>query len=143
MTHTHTCTRNISMHTYTCTYTHTRIDMASSCVQHISLEINCGFARCAILELTPKTNGRKQIDTQQQASKFMQLFSECTNYGIDKTYFNDDGKNGSLFNRDCTKTLQSFKKKSGTPRRLDAIMRKPFQLPTGKLYLWRNSSYTH
>ena len=66
----------------------------------------------------------------------MQLFSECTHYGIDETHFSDDGKNGSLLNRDCTKTAI---KKSGTQRRLDAITRKPFQVPTvkGKLYLWR------
>lgn len=83
----------------------------ASCVRHITLEINCGLARCAIRELTPKTNDLKEIDTQQRASEFKQLFSECTNYGIDETYFKNDGKNGSLFNRGCTKLLQPFKKK--------------------------------
>ena len=105
--------------------------MASCCIRHITLEINCGFARCAIRELTPKTNGRKQIDTQQRASEFKQLFSECTNYGIDEIYFNDDGKNGSLFNRDCTKILQSFKKK-WHPQETRCDYEKPFSTANWK-----------
>ena len=57
--------------TYTCTlqtftYTHTHVHvykskMASSCIRHITLEANCGFARCAIRELTPKTHGQKKF----------------------------------------------------------------------------------
>ena len=103
----------------------------ASCVQH-TLEINCGFACCAIRELTPKTNGPKEIDTQQRASEF-KLFSEYTNYGIDERTSIIMAKMAPF----STGTVLSYcnhLRKSGTLRRQGVVMRKPFQLPTGKVY---------
>ena len=162
LTHTHTHTYTLTQklcnppllkvtisHVY-CIHTHTynnmhihRINMASCCIQHLTLEVNCGFACCAIRELTPKTNGHRQIDTQQRATEFQQLFSECSNYmhGIDENYFCDDGKNGSHFYRDCTKILQTFKKK-WHPKEMRPKMGKPFQLQPGKLSHLRESRRT-
>ena len=85
-----------------------QIAMATNCVRHISLEINCGFARTAIRELTPK-NG--QVDKQQRACKFKKLYDGCSGFVFGAGYFDDETKNGSMFSRDCTKTLQAFNKK--------------------------------
>lgn len=81
--------------------------MAINCVRHISLEINRGFARTAIRELTPKN---EEVDKQQRASKFKELYDGCSGFGFGMGYV-DEGKNGSMFDRDCTKILQAFNKK--------------------------------
>ena len=81
--------------------------MATSCVSHISLEINCGFARTAIRELTPKN---EQVDKQQRACMFKELYDGCSGFGFRAGYF-EESKNGSLFSRGCTKILQAFNKR--------------------------------
>lgn len=84
--------------------------MASNCVRYTTLEVNCGFARVAIRELTPKIHGRQSIDTQKRALEFRELFKDCSNYGIENSYFEQD-KNDSMFNRDCSRILKVFKKR--------------------------------
>ena len=51
----------------------------------------------------------------------------------------DDGKNGSLFNRDCTKLLQTFKKK-WHPKKMRPEYEKTFSIAT--LPLERKQSHT-
>ena len=51
------------------------------------------------------------MDKQQRARKFKELYGGCTGFGFGTGYFDDEGKNGSMFNRDCTKILQAFTKK--------------------------------
>ena len=83
--------------------------MAKDCVKYTALEINCGFARTAMRELTPKGNGHILIDKQKRKADFQNLFEECTSYGIVASHFSDDEKNDSKFNRDCERMLGYFK----------------------------------
>ena len=72
---------------------------------------NCGFARCAIRELTPK--GRHAvIDKQQRMLNFQDLFKDCPNYGLSSAYFEDTSKGReSTFDRHCDKINESWSKK--------------------------------
>lgn len=72
----------------------------------VSLELNCGYARCAIRELTTRNT-----DKIKRASEFQDLFKSCPNYGITESYFDTAGTNDSLFNRHCTKVIISWGKK--------------------------------
>ena len=98
ITHLHTCTHSLPHNIY-----YPDSQMASNCVQYTTLEVNCGFARVAIRELTPKIHGYQQIDTQKRALEFRELFKDCSNYGIEDSYFED--RNDSMFNRDCSRIL--------------------------------------
>ena len=74
-----------------------------------ALDINCGFACTAIRELTPCTKGpNKQIDKEKRASEFKELFVQCPKYGLNESYFDSSGLNGSLFDRDCEKIGSYF-----------------------------------
>ena len=68
--------------------------------------INCGFARCAIRELT-----MRNTNEVKRASEFHELFKDCPNYGIEESYFDNIGTNDSLFNRHCSKIIDSWQKK--------------------------------
>ena len=68
--------------------------------------INCGFARCAIRELTTRNT-----DKVKRAFEFHELFKDCPNYGIEESYFDKIGTNDSLFNRHCSKIIDSWQKK--------------------------------
>ena len=51
----------------------------------ISLQVNCGYARCAIRELTPKN---ENLDKQKRESELKQLFEPSSStYGISESYF--------------------------------------------------------
>jgi hypothetical protein len=62
--------------------------------------VNCGFARCAIRELTAR-----DTDKVKRTSEFRELFKDCPNYGIEESYFDKSGTNDSLFNCHCTKII--------------------------------------
>ena len=86
--------------------------MASNCVRYVTLDFNCGFARTAVRQLTPKIHGTKIFDKQKRAEEFKQLFSACPEYGFPDSYFDDDSNaHGSLFNRDCDKILKIWSKR--------------------------------
>ena len=85
--------------------------MANDCVKHTVLKINCGFARTAMRELTPKRNGHILIDKQKRETEFQNLFGECTGYVREASYFTDNGNNDSQFNRDCERILDFFRMK--------------------------------
>lgn len=85
--------------------------MASNCVRHITLEFNCGYARTAVRELTPRTHGSQSIDKNKRSLEFQQLFADCPSYGLPESYFEDNTANGSLFNRDCDKLLKIWSKR--------------------------------
>ena len=110
-THSHLITH---LHTYTHSLPHNIYypdsQMASNCVRYTTIEVNCAFARVAIRELTPKIHGYQQINTQKRALEFRELFKDCSNYGIEDSYFEQD-RNDSMFNRDCSRILGIFKKK--------------------------------
>ena len=75
---------------------------------HTSLDFNCGFARCAVREYTPK--GSTQIDQSKRESDLRDLFTDCPNYGLTSSYF-APAEHGSLFNRHCEKIIATWSKK--------------------------------
>ena len=109
------CALTCAIHTHIETHSHTQ-ELSSLDSQtngkhlYTTLNVNCGFARVAIRELTPKSHGWQQIDKQKRASEFKEQFKDCSNYGIDESYFEED-RNDSLFNRDCHRILKFFKKR--------------------------------
>ena len=74
-----------------------------------SLEINCGFARAAIRELTP-TGG--VVDTTKRAKEFRALFEATASYGLPSGFFDARKSNRpSIFDDRCGKMLTIFSKK--------------------------------
>ena len=65
------------------------------------LEINCGFARTAIRELTPTK--RINLDKPSHSLQFKQLFDGTPNYEIPDNYFNLRASNLSKFDERCEK----------------------------------------
>ena len=80
-------------------------------IRLVALDINCGFARTAIRELTPRNRGPKVIDKAKRVSEFKELFASCPTYGLNESYFETDGQNSSLFDRDCEKITTYFSSK--------------------------------
>ena len=51
------------------------------------------------------------IDKAKRASEFKELLASCPKYGLNESYFETDGQNSSLFDRDCEKiTIYFFSK---------------------------------
>ena len=84
--------------------------MSETSAKHFSLDFNCGFARCAIRELTPKVRN-SAIDKQQRMTGFQELFKDCPDYGVPLSYFDASSNRGSLFNRHCDKVIEGWSKK--------------------------------
>ena len=79
-------------------------------IKPISLNVNCGFARVAIQELTSRD--RKCLKLEERASKFQSLYTGYQ-YAIPDDYFvhKYGKKHQSQFNRDCEKILKGFANK--------------------------------
>ena len=54
---------------------------------------------------------KKVIDKAKRASEFKESFASCPNYGLKESYFETDGQNSSLFDRDCEKITMYFSSK--------------------------------
>ena len=76
----------------------------------IPIKFNCGYARTAVRELTPKKTGKsgRKIDTNKRASDFKQLF--CS-FSLPEEIFLADHKGDSQFDRYCNSILDMFSKK--------------------------------
>ena len=76
-------------------------------IRHVSLTVNCGFARVAIRELTPCN--RKSLKLDDRTSKFQSLYKGYK-FAIPDDYFicKCGKKHQSQFNRDCEKILKGF-----------------------------------
>lgn len=74
--------------------------------QYISLQFNCGFARCAVWELMPKD----VIDKAKRSSDFQALFTNCPNYSLSQCYFEANSDRPSLLSRHCDNIIQSWGK---------------------------------
>ena len=86
--------------------------MAQSCLRHITVEVNCGFSRTAIRELTNRNKGcHNDSDAQNRALEFQNLFKDCPKYFHYGSYFDSCRYNGSQFDRDCKSVLLHFHKK--------------------------------
>ena len=57
--------------------------------EHIALQVNCGFARVAILELSrvPKGHSRTSLDKAECSRKFRELFCNHASFKVPDTYF--------------------------------------------------------
>ena len=76
----------------------------------VSLQYNCGYARCAIRELTTKDRNIA-VDKRTRMSEFQDLFGDCPNYGILPSHFIEQSSTHSpLFNRHCDKIIQGWNK---------------------------------
>ena len=84
--------------------------MTETLAKHLSLNFNCGFARCAIRKLTPKVRNAA-VDKQQRTTCFQELFKDCPDYGIPMSYFDASSNRGSLFNCHCDKVIEGWSKK--------------------------------
>ena len=84
--------------------------MTDTSVKHISLMRNCGFAQCAIHELASKFGKRQQL-----TAEFQDVFKDCPSYGLPPSYFDDDARQVSPFNRHCDKIIASWNKKWHPP----------------------------
>ena len=51
------------------------------------------------------------IDKAKRVSEFKELFASCPTYGLNESYFETDGQNSSLFDRDCEKITTYFSSK--------------------------------
>ena len=78
----------------------------------ISLQINCGYARVAIKELTP-TN-KSDLDPSERATKFQELFS-IPSYELPTLLFEPDDRHRLPFDRKCDPILELMKKKWHPP----------------------------
>lgn len=75
-------------------------------IRHVSLTVNCGFARVAIRELTPCS--RKCLKLDDRTSKLQ--YTKDTNFLslMITLSANVEKKHQSQFNRDCEKILKGF-----------------------------------
>lgn len=76
-------------------------------LRHHSLLFNCGFARCAVRELT-------QLDRVKRKTDFQVLFSQCPDYGLNETYFQSIKGRFSIFDRHCKSITEGWSKKWNT-----------------------------
>ena len=78
-------------------------------VKYITLSVNCGYARAAMRELTPKRKHRGQvINKQQRQAQFQKLFQTNPNFGLPDNYFVSSATTECHFDRDCNKIIQIF-----------------------------------
>lgn len=82
-------------------------------VHCVTLRVNCGYARTAIRELTPKI--ATAINTEKRESEFRDLYQQCPGFGLTDSYFKNKNSGRSRFNRDCTALTEYFGKKWHPP----------------------------
>ena len=76
----------------------------------IALKVNCGYARTAIRELTPKKKGKygRTVDKDKQTADFKGLFGHLS---LQQEIFEKDSKGFSQFDYNCDAILDMFSKK--------------------------------
>ena len=77
-------------------------------VHCVTLRVNCGYARTAIWELTPKT-ATAINNTEKRESEFWDLYQQCPESGL--TDFKNKNSGRSRFNWDCIALTDYFGKK--------------------------------
>ena len=105
--------------------------MAQSCLRYITLEVNCGFSRTAIRELTNRNKrSRNDIDTPTRALEFQKLFKDCPKYCQNGSVVDTMTMVHSLIVT-VKKSFYTFTR-SGIPKNLRLTMKNNFQLKTGR-----------
>ena len=102
----------------------------------ICLQINCGYARVAIRELTPVN--KSELDLLLWATKFQEFFS-TSSYEIPELLFQPDDRQRVPFNRKCGSLLEFMKKKWHPLNEASGI---PCLLSNGNHYLALKNKYT-
>ena len=83
--------------------------MAAGVKVPVALQMNCGFARVAMLELSriPTGQSRANLDKEEHSEKFRSLFSENPNFNMpDKYYVNGWHTSEGSFNEHCNFMLE-------------------------------------
>lgn len=93
-------------------------------------EINCGFARCAMRDLTPKDRS-EALNIAKRLEEYRKLFQECLAYVFSTNYFNANPKNGSLFDRECT-NIKNIWTKSWNPKEARTSYESTFSITNWK-----------
>ena len=82
----------------------------------VSLQYNCGYARCAIRELTSKSRNVGN-DNQKRMCEFQDIFRDCPNYGLPPSHFiNKSSSRPPLFDRHCDSIIQGWNNKWHPPQ---------------------------
>ena len=86
----------------------------------VILQINCGYSRAAIRELSSpeELKSRKEIAFERCRQKLLSLFSSVTTYSIPEEYQISGNRN---FNNTCEKILDNFKKWHPSSKRLEYL----------------------
>ncbi len=80
----------------------------------VALQVNCGFAPVAILELSrvPKGASRASLDKAKRCSQFQEMFSNQLLFTIPEGYYaSNSPKNYSAFDHHCEFVMRCFSKK--------------------------------
>ena len=85
--------------------------MAGNFDRHVTLVFNCGFARTAVRELTPKSRWKNPSDIIKRSTEFQNLFSDLEQFGVQQSYFDPSNTKPSQFERDCNAILKIWSKK--------------------------------
>ena len=74
-----------------------------SIIRHVSLHVNCGYARVNISRQSQIVGcrARTAIDTDKRAQYFRSQFSACPEFGISAHFIPQHERSQSQFNRDC------------------------------------------
>lgn len=86
------------------------------CVEHHSLQFNCGFARVAVFKLTRQHTVKfksinKHGSRAELSRKFQSLYDSCPKFGLCEDYFSETSKHPSRFNKACDRVTSAFHKK--------------------------------
>ena len=79
-------------------------------------EVNCGFGRAAIRQLTPPKRGcySRCFDSSKQQQEFRQLF-ELPTYNLPIRMFDEEAPKPSIFEKRCDQVITAFSKKWKEP----------------------------
>ena len=100
----------------------------------IPLNINCGYARTVIRELTTTSKAKHQgiVHTANRASDFCQLFDRPT-YALPENLFDAHKTKQALFDKNCN-FICNFFLRNGTHKLNGRNTQVSFLLKIGKLY---------
>lgn len=79
----------------------------------IALQVNCGFARVAIVEFSrvPRGHSRSSLDKDERSRRFRDLFSRQASFTMPEAYYTCSTNNCSSFDHHCEYVLSCFSKK--------------------------------
>ena len=85
--------------------------MAGNFDRHVTLIFNCGFARRAIWELTPKLRWKNPSNITKRSTEFKDLLCQHEQFGVPQSYFDSRNTKASQFERVCDSIWKIWSKK--------------------------------